>query len=100
MKASSVVLLVLVMSFGGLDAAQAQNAMAPAAQPDDWQHLPPATRREMRRQFFNELPATKKQQLRTHVQRFRSLPSPRKRELCRQFEQDRGYLPPACQKLF
>ena len=37
--------------------------------------------------------------LRDQARRFKSLPGPRKQELCRRFHRERGYLPPACQRL-
>lgn len=85
---------------GGLGVAQAQNSFAPTPEPDKWQQLSPDTRHEMRRQYLENLPPNQRKKLRSQVKRFNSMSPTKKQELCRRFEKDRGYLPPACQKLF
>jgi len=92
--------IVLVLVVGGLDAAQAQNSLAPPPEPDKWQQLSPDTRHEMRRKYLQNLPPNKREKLRSQVKRFNALPPSKQQELCRRFQKDRGYLPPACQKLF
>lgn len=87
-------------SVGGIDPARAQTSFAPAVEPDQWQDFSPDRRKEMRRQYLENLPPTKREKLRSQVQRFNSMPPPKKQEICRRFQKDRGYLPPACQKLF
>jgi uncharacterized protein YktA (UPF0223 family) len=54
----------------------------------------------MRRQYLQSLSPNKREELRTQVKRFNEMPPSKKQELCRRFQKDRGYLPPACQKLF
>lgn len=92
--------MVVALTVCGFDAAQGQNTIAPAQEPDKWQQLSPDNRNEMRRQYLENLPPNEKRKLRSQVQRFHALPPTKKQELCRRFENDRGYLPPACQKLF
>jgi len=81
-------------------AAQGQSSFAPSVEPENWQDLSPDTRHEMRREYLKSLPPGKREKLRTQVKRFNALPASKKQELCRRFQKDRGYLPPACQKLF
>ena len=90
----------MVIAMGGAQPLLAQNSFAPAVEPEQWQNLSPDTRNEMRRQYIKTLPPTKREKLRSQVQRFRSMSPTKKQELCRRFQTDRGYLPPACQKLF
>lgn len=92
--------ILVVLAVGGLSAAEAQNSFAPAPEPDQWQQMSPDTRHEMRRQYLEKLPANKRQKLRSQVKRFNAMPPQKQQELCRRFQKDRGYLPPACQKLF
>lgn len=100
MKAPGFKGLIMVLAVGGLDAAHAQNSFAPAAEPEKWQQLSPDNRDQMRRQYLENLPPNKKEKLRSQVKRFNSMPPTKKQKLCRRFEKDRGYLPPACRKLF
>ena len=67
--------------------------------PERWRNLPPDQRHELRRRYLQALPEEERAQLRDQARRFKSLPGPRKRELCRRFHRERGYLPPACQRL-
>lgn len=92
--------LVIVFAVGGVVPVEAQNSFAPAVEPNQWEELSPDTRNEMRRRYLENLSPTKREELRTQVQRFNSMSPPKKREICRRFEEDRGYLPPACKKLF
>lgn len=92
--------IIVLLAVGGLDAAQAQNSFAPAAEPEKWQQLSPDNRDEMRRQYLENLPPNKREKLRSQVKRFNSMSPSKKQKLCRRFEKDRGYLPPACRKLF
>ena len=92
--------LAIAMAVGGVVPVLAQNSFAPAVEPDRWQELSPDTRNEMRRQYLESLPPTKREKLRSQVRRFNSMSPSKKQELCRRFKKDRGYLPPACQKLF
>lgn len=92
--------MLAVLVVGGLGVAQAQNSFAPTPEPDKWQQLSPDTRHEMRRQYLENLPPNQRKKLRSQVKRFNSMSPTKKQELCRRFEKDRGYLPPACQKLF
>ncbi|MDZ7843103.1 MAG: DUF3106 domain-containing protein [Gammaproteobacteria bacterium] len=98
----SVVLKAMVVALAvcGFDAAQGQNSFAPPREPDKWQQLSPDNRNEMRREYLENLPPNEKRKLRSQVKRFHSLSPTKKQELCRRFEKDRGYMPPACQKLF
>lgn len=84
----------------GPAAAQAQSSFAPQVEPDRWQELSPDGRDEMRRQYLESLPPNKREKLRSQVKRFNAMSPAQKQELCRRFQKDRGYLPPACQKLF
>ena len=92
--------LLLALAIGGGSPVQAQTSFAPAVEPDRWQDLSPDTRSQMRQQYLESLPQTKREKLHSQVKRFNSMSSSQKQELCRRFEKDRGYLPPACQKLF
>lgn len=100
MKAAGLMAIVVVLAVGGLNAARAQNTVAPSPDPKEWQQLSPDARDEMRRQYLEALPPNKRKKLRTQVQRFNAMSPSKKQELCRRFQKDRGYLPPACQKLF
>lgn len=100
MRSAVLKAMVVALTVCGLDAAQGQSSFAPPREPDNWQRLSPDNRNELRRQYLESLPPNEKRKLRSQVQRFHSLPSTKKQELCRRFEQDRGYMPPACQKLF
>lgn len=100
MKAPSFKGLFIVLAVLGFNTAHAQNSFAPDAEPDKWQQLSPDSRDQMRRQYLESLPPTKKEKLRSQVKRFNSMPPTKKQKLCRRFEEDRGYLPPACRKLF
>lgn len=95
--AAAVAVMALIP---GMEPGQAQSSFAPGVEPDQWQELSPDSRNEMRRRYLDSLPRTKREKLRTQAKRFNSLSSPKKQELCRRFQKDRGYLPPACQKLF
>jgi len=92
--------LFLVSSIALLPAANGQSSLAPSVEPEHWQELSPDTRHEMRREYLKSLAPNEREKLRMQVQRFNALPSSKKQELCRRFQKDRGYLPPACQKLF
>lgn len=100
MKVSSLKGLVMILALGSLDPVQAQDNLAPPVQPEQWQQLSPDSRTEMRRQYLQSLSPNKREELRTQVKRFNEMPPSKKQELCRRFQKDRGYLPPACQKLF
>lgn len=100
MRAAGLKAVVAALVVAGCAAAQAQNSFAPSPEPDKWQQLSPDNRNEMRRQYLENLPPNEKKKLRSQVRRFHSLSPTKKQELCRRFEKDRGYLPPACQKLF
>lgn len=84
----------------GMASGQAQNSFAPNVEPDRWQELSPDGRNEMRRQYLQSLPPNKREKLRGQVKRFNSMSPSKRQELCRRFQKDRGYMPPACQKLF
>lgn len=92
--------IVLALAVVGLDTVRAQDSFAPDTEPEKWQELSPDSRREMRRQYLESLPPNERKKLRSLVQRFNSMSPTKKQELCRRFKKDRGYLPPACQKLF
>lgn len=92
--------LALAILVATVAQAQAQSSFAPDAEPDHWQEVGPDGRNEMRRQYLESLPPQKRERLRTQVKRFNSMSPTKKQELCRRFQKDRGYLPPACQKLF
>lgn len=100
MKVRSLKGLVVILALGSLEPGQAQDSFAPNVQPEQWQQLSPDTRSEMRRQYLQSLPANRRERLRTQVKRFNAMSPTKKQELCRRFRKDRGYLPPACQKLF
>jgi len=100
MRSAFVTGIVLVLAFAALDPARAQSGFAPPAEPERWQELSPDTRGELRQQFLDNLPANKREKLRIQVQRFHAMPPAKQQELCRRFQRDRGYLPPACQGLF
>ena len=100
MKVAGLKGMIVLLAVGGLNAAEAQNSFAPAPEPDQWQQLSPDTRHEMRRQYLESLPPNKREKLRSQVKRFNAMSPAKKQELCRRFEKDRGYMPPACQKLF
>lgn len=90
----------MILALGSLDPVQAQDNLARPVQPEQWQQLSPDSRTEMRRQYLQSLPLNKREELRTQVKRFNEMSPTKKQELCRRFKKDRGYLPPACQKLF
>ncbi|MBS1269853.1 MAG: hypothetical protein MAG794_00805 [Gammaproteobacteria bacterium] len=92
--------LIVILVFVGMQPSQAQNSLAPTVEPDRWQNLSPDTRHEVQRQYLENLPPNKREKLRSQARRFHSMPPSEKQKLCRRFEDDRGYLPPACQKLF
>jgi hypothetical protein len=91
--------IIVVLAVGGIGAVQAQNSFAPPPEPE-WQQLSPETRDRMRRQYLEKLPPDERKKLRSQVKRFNSMSPSKQQELCRRFQKDRGYLPPACQKLF
>lgn len=100
MKIPRVMGIFVMLALGGLNAAQAQNSVAPTPDPNEWKQLSPDARDEMRRQYLKNLSPTKRKQLRSQVKRFNAMSPAEKQKLCRRFQKDRGYLPPACQKLF
>lgn len=100
MKVPRFMGVFLMLTVCGLNSAQAQNSVAPSPDPDEWKQLSPDARDEMRRQYLENLPPNKRQKLRSQVKRFNALSPAEKQKLCRRFQKDRGYLPPACQKLF
>lgn len=97
---SIISLVALVVAAGSVGPVQAQSSFAPDVEPEKWQDMSPDTRTEMRRQYLESLPTNEREKLRSQVKRFNSMSPTKKQELCRRFETDRGYLPPACQKLF
>lgn len=100
MKVFGLTGLIVVLAAGGIDPAHGQSSFAPAPESEEWQQLSPDSRNEMRRQYLESLPPNKREKLRSQVKRFHSMSPSKKQELCRRFEEDRGYLPPACRKLF
>ncbi len=62
-------------------------------------NLPPDQRKQKRQQHFSNLPEQQQKQLRENQQKFQALPGNQKRALCLQFQNQKGYLPPACQKV-
>ena len=92
--------LIVVLAVGGAGVVRAQSSFAPTPEPDTWHQLSPDSRNEMRRQYLENLPPNKREKLRSQVERFNAMTPAKKQELCRRFQKDRGYLPPACQKLF
>lgn len=100
MKVAGLKGMIVLLAVGGLSAAEAQNSFAPTPEPEQWQQLSPDTRHEMRRQYLESLPPNEREKLRSQVKRFNAMSPAKKQELCRRFEKDRGYMPPACQKLF
>lgn len=100
MKVRSLKGLIVILALSSLEPVAAQDNLAPPVQPEKWQQLTPDTRTEMRRQYLQSLSPDKREELRTQVKRFNAMSPSKKQELCRRFQKDRGYLPPACQKLF
>lgn len=92
--------IIVALTVGAAGVAHGQSSFAPAVEPDKWRQMSPDNRNEMRRQYLESLRDTEREKLRSQVQRFNAMPPSKKQKLCRRFENDRGYLPPACQKLF
>lgn len=57
-------------------------------------------RRILQPEFLLSLPEHIWKKLRTQVKRFHSMDPEKQRVLCEKFEKDRGYRPPACERLF
>lgn len=62
-------------------------------------NLPSDQRKQKRQQHFSNLPEQQKKRLRENQQKFQALPGSQKRALCLQFQNQKGYLPPACKKV-
>jgi len=62
-------------------------------------NLPPDQRKQKRQQYFSNLPESQQQRLRDNQRKFQALPRDQKRALCRQFQKQNGYVPPACQSI-
>ena len=62
-------------------------------------NLPPDQRKQKRQQYFSNLPEPQQERLRENQQKFQALPGDQKRALCQQFQTQKGYIPPACQKV-
>jgi len=92
--------VLIVMVVGAWEPAAAQGSMAPATEPEQWKGLSPDKRNRLRHQYLQSLSPRKREQLRTQVERFNRMSPEKQQELCRRFQKDRGYLPPACRKLF
>jgi hypothetical protein len=80
-------------------APRAEPPSAPTLQPEQWRDLPPEQRHQMRQRYLRSLPEAERKRLRDRAERFRSLPESSQRALCRDFQAERGYLPPACRRL-
>ncbi len=63
-----------------------------------WHTYPPSVRQRLRGQArrLMEMDAEQVERLRQQRRAFRRLPPQRQRALCRQFQQERGYLPSHC----
>ncbi|HSH42379.1 MAG TPA: hypothetical protein VK973_09695 [Arenicellales bacterium] len=100
MRSAFVTGIALVLAFTVLDPARAQNGFARPADPERRQEFSPDRRGEPGGRLLDNLPANKREKLRIQVQRFHAMPPAKQQELCRRFQRDRGYLPPACRDLF
>ncbi|MDJ0958002.1 MAG: DUF3106 domain-containing protein [Arenicellales bacterium] len=86
-------IMVLSVQFGS-PAAYAQNNLG-----QSWKDLSPEVRDQKRRQFFMNLPESKKQSLRESQLKFQALPVDQRRAICQKFHRQNGYYPPTCQNL-
>lgn len=67
--------------------------------PEAWKDYEPGERHQMRQRYLNSLPEETRDRLRDQAKRFRELPKSNQRDLCLKFRSERGYVPPACQRL-